>query len=64
MKTPSQELAELTRLSNQYRREAQKIGIASPFRQGIFIKHRLAGKSMLEAKELTRTNGMKDGKAL
>ena len=62
MMTPKQQLEEQNRLANKYRKEACHLYIVSPYRQGVYIKHRLAGKSMTEAKELTRTNGMKDGK--
>lgn len=54
MLTPSQKLARTNALSNQYRREAQKLGIASPYRQGEFIRYRLQGKSTQDALLLAR----------
>lgn len=50
MKSQSIKLAEKTRLTNEYRREArEKWALASPFRQSLYIKARFAGKSPEEA---------------
>lgn len=55
MKTTKQKLDERNRKSNEYRKEANKLfDIVSPTRQSWYIKARLAGKTMEEAKELAR----------
>jgi hypothetical protein len=42
--TPLKKLAQINRLHNAYRREAQEMWqLASPYRQGVYIRRRLKG---------------------
>lgn len=58
--TPLEQLKQRNQAANQYRREAQKLEIASPYRQGQYIKARLQGKSSVAALKFAR-NIKKEG---
>jgi hypothetical protein len=45
------DIRERNRLSNVYRREASQVGIASPYRQSVYITARLRGLSPQKAVE-------------
>lgn len=57
MKTPLQKIQDKTNLANKYRHEAQTLfNLASPTRQGFYIKARLSGKTPEQAIKLASPN--------
>jgi hypothetical protein len=50
----SSTIQEKNRLANIYRREAREMGQVSPFRQSLFIKSRIKGKTKEEALIISR----------